>query len=426
MNTVSQDEQDFVGHFEDTGHLQQQIDHSTLQTWTQDYTDFRQPLATHGILIDNPGVTVSDSSRDLVFSEQTFFQPIPEALQRVGVVSIGHHDATTLPTGYPIWYHPRIGHFSPVQHDPEFGYYVPISLPAPFQYGSLSASADINPEPIPQHEQRLLQTWHVKKRIPPTPHGAQPSKRARLVDSKAMPRHIHKPRDDQTIRQDSPELKVKKLRSNVVKSCVCQSARAYVPRPSNAFVLYKSQHSRSFTELAHAARSKGDSTNSTPAKQASNAWNAESEETKDKFRTLAKREKAEHAQKYPYYRYEPNKKQANRFGDHTCKCGAYQINCAALKTKDHHDFRRSFATSIPSPDHESDQHQLHIAASPLASQHGMLSVVHSTGNIDPFLLDLASDGNWTTPTSDISHYGITPTSDKWTSDQRIRHQQLNN
>nr|POE72997.1 repressor of filamentous growth 1 [Quercus suber] len=401
MHTIPQGGQNFFRDYtyqQTAGRSQAQIQNSDLQPWDLEHVGFDLSLESNHLALDDSNIATSTLLERRVSNRQTYFQAIPEAMQRSGVISIGSRGAdiahAILPLGYPVWHHPRIGHFSPVQHDPELGYYVPLQPPASSRFMDVPGCVDTTMNFTQQSEQPVPQTALFRKRSVCYEDDSRRSKRPKAANAEVAPRHVSISEDNRSIRQVSPELKVKKNPDNVIKSCVCRNAHAYTPRPSNPFVLYKSQHSKIFTELAQQARRQGDVEHSTPAKQASKAWNAESVEVKKKFKALAEREKKDHARKYPNYRYEPNMKQAYRFGDHTCRCGAYNVNCATLRSRhSNHDRRRS-ASYMQSISPENNEHELDVEAPSSVVNKVVPAVIPSIEDVAPLFPDSETIGNW--------------------------------
>ncbi|KAF2726358.1 high mobility group box, partial [Polychaeton citri CBS 116435] len=70
-----------------------------------------------------------------------------------------------------------------------------------------------------------------------------------------------------------------------------------IPRPRNAFILYRQSHSPEYRPLGLCH---GDC-----SKELGARWRAESEDTKDIWRERAEIEKEEHKRMYPDYKYTP-------------------------------------------------------------------------------------------------------------------------
>ncbi|KAF2404928.1 hypothetical protein EJ06DRAFT_518010 [Trichodelitschia bisporula] len=105
--------------------------------------------------------------------------------------------------------------------------------------------------------------------------------------------------------------------------CLCQPDPK-IPRPRNAFILYRQRHQQTII-----ARHPG-LPNPEISKIAGELWRAEPESVKSEWKHLAEEEKARHAQQYPDYRFQPRHKSRISPGvaseNHRCaKCGGRSI-----------------------------------------------------------------------------------------------------
>ncbi|KAL1792369.1 hypothetical protein ACET3X_008876 [Alternaria dauci] len=82
--------------------------------------------------------------------------------------------------------------------------------------------------------------------------------------------------------------------------CLCQP-EPKIPRPRNAFILYRQHHQQAIT-----ARNP-DLNNPDISKIIGEQWKAEGEEQKKVWQDLAQEEKARHQEQYPDYRYQPRR-----------------------------------------------------------------------------------------------------------------------
>ncbi|KIW01082.1 uncharacterized protein PV09_07372 [Verruconis gallopava] len=87
----------------------------------------------------------------------------------------------------------------------------------------------------------------------------------------------------------------------VLDICLCQPDPK-IPRPRNAFILYRQHHQQNII-LQHRGLS-----NPEISKIAGQLWQAEPEEVKNTWKAFAEEEKARHAQQYPDYRFQPRHK----------------------------------------------------------------------------------------------------------------------
>lgn len=84
---------------------------------------------------------------------------------------------------------------------------------------------------------------------------------------------------------------------------------SWVPRPPNAFIIFRAEYSRK-----HAQANK-DSSVKTPektlSKRAAETWRVLSESEKARYKQLAEQERLDHAKKHPDYRYKPQRRQGD-------------------------------------------------------------------------------------------------------------------
>ena len=124
-------------------------------------------------------------------------------------------------------------------------------------------------------------------------------------------------------------------------NCVCKSSTdRKIPRPKNAFILFRSAHSAQIT------REVGKS-NQNISKKAGELWTQASPSTKAKFFKLAEREKEQHAIDHPDYHYKPGRKAEQRFGSDGCTCGAYEANKARYAGRGKAPVQADFADEEP-------------------------------------------------------------------------------
>ncbi|CAA9960255.1 NHP6B Chromatin-associated protein containing the HMG domain protein [Pyrenophora teres f. maculata] len=82
--------------------------------------------------------------------------------------------------------------------------------------------------------------------------------------------------------------------------CLCQP-EPKIPRPRNAFILYRQSHQQEVIRLNPGLN------NPDISKIIGEKWNAESDEAKKYWQDLAQEEKARHQETYPDYRYQPRR-----------------------------------------------------------------------------------------------------------------------
>jgi HMG box factor len=102
-----------------------------------------------------------------------------------------------------------------------------------------------------------------------------------------------------------------------LNKCSCKQEGNHIPRPRNAFILFRQQHHQSVLDEGDTVK-----TNPDVSRELGKRWRDLSAEEKDYWNKLAEEEKKRHAEKYPGYRYIPR-----RFGKKnkcpTCKSRAH-------------------------------------------------------------------------------------------------------
>ncbi|KAE9978088.1 hypothetical protein BLS_000864 [Venturia inaequalis] len=97
--------------------------------------------------------------------------------------------------------------------------------------------------------------------------------------------------------EDNPQPSIE----TIEKICLCQPDPK-IPRPRNAFILYRQRHQQSI--VAQHPRLP----NPEISKIAGELWRAEPDHVKSEWKSLADEEKSRHAQQYPDYRFQPRHK----------------------------------------------------------------------------------------------------------------------
>lgn len=94
---------------------------------------------------------------------------------------------------------------------------------------------------------------------------------------------------------------------SVQEKCTCKSNPNRIPRPRNAFILFRQKyHQLVLDELTEAK------TNPEVSRELGRRWRALSPEERDHWNGLAEEEKKNHARKYPNYRYTPRRNGKNK------------------------------------------------------------------------------------------------------------------
>lgn len=88
----------------------------------------------------------------------------------------------------------------------------------------------------------------------------------------------------------------------VVDKCTCRNEGNHIPRPRNAFILFRQQHHQSVLDEGNVIR-----TNPDVSRELGKRWRDLSPDEKEYWNKLAEEEKKRHAEKYPGYRYIPRR-----------------------------------------------------------------------------------------------------------------------
>jgi hypothetical protein len=86
------------------------------------------------------------------------------------------------------------------------------------------------------------------------------------------------------------------------EKCTCKSNANRIPRPRNAFILFRQRYHQSVLDEGTVTR-----TNPEVSRELGRRWRNLSSDEKDYWNNLAEEEKATHARKFPNYRYTPRR-----------------------------------------------------------------------------------------------------------------------
>lgn len=92
-----------------------------------------------------------------------------------------------------------------------------------------------------------------------------------------------------------------------IGKCTCKSNANRIPRPRNAFILFRQKYHQSVLEEGSVIR-----TNPEVSRELGRRWRALSNEDREHWNQLAEEEKTNHAKKYPGYRYTPRRNGKNK------------------------------------------------------------------------------------------------------------------
>jgi hypothetical protein len=84
---------------------------------------------------------------------------------------------------------------------------------------------------------------------------------------------------------------------------------SWVPRPRNAFIIFRCEYSREHSGVAAGATATTPQSDKTLSKRAAEAWKQLPPSERERYKDLANKEKEEHARLNPNYRFRPVKRQ---------------------------------------------------------------------------------------------------------------------
>ena len=93
--------------------------------------------------------------------------------------------------------------------------------------------------------------------------------------------------------------------------CTCKNNQNRIPRPRNAFILFRQKYHQSVLDEGTVCR-----TNPEVLRELGKRWRQLSTQEKEYWNNLAEEEKVSHAKKYPGYRYTPRRNGKNRSCDY--------------------------------------------------------------------------------------------------------------
>ncbi|CUM64609.1 uncharacterized protein PRCAT00002217001 [Priceomyces carsonii] len=95
--------------------------------------------------------------------------------------------------------------------------------------------------------------------------------------------------------------------SIIEEKCTCKSSPNKIPRPRNAFILFRQKYHQAVLDEGGVIR-----TNPEVSRELGRRWRALPPDEKDHWNNLAEEEKKNHARKYPGYRYAPRRNGKNK------------------------------------------------------------------------------------------------------------------
>lgn len=150
-------------------------------------------------------------------------------------------------------------------------------------------------QPYPTPQQQQLPTHQLHQSGVASFHQPEPVKREDF-----SPTIVPQQQQQQQPRTAGPASP--KYSSKVVDKCTCRNEGNHIPRPRNAFILFRQQHHQSVLDEGNVIR-----TNPDVSRELGKRWRDLSPDEKDYWNKLAEEEKKRHAEKYPGYRYIPRR-----------------------------------------------------------------------------------------------------------------------
>ena len=95
--------------------------------------------------------------------------------------------------------------------------------------------------------------------------------------------------------------------NNNINKCICKSKVNKIPRPRNAFILFRQKYHQMVLDEGTVIR-----TNPEVSRELGRRWRGLSPQEKEHWNNLAEEEKKNHAKKYPGYRYTPRRNGRNK------------------------------------------------------------------------------------------------------------------
>lgn len=166
------------------------------------------------------------------------------------------------------------------------------SLPPLSQITSALPFAQHQNPPSVIHQQ--LQQHQPIQHFPPTLHQA-----SSFQQQYASQFPSHKPLGEEAL---SPPTSPKYTAKQALDRCTCKHDGNHIPRPRNAFILFRQQHHQSVLDEGNVIK-----TNPDVSRELGKRWRDLDPQEKGYWNRLAEEEKKKHAEKYPGYRYIPRR-----------------------------------------------------------------------------------------------------------------------
>lgn len=145
--------------------------------------------------------------------------------------------------------------------------------------------------------------------------------------------------------------------------CTCKSNANRIPRPRNAFILFRQKYHQCVLDEGTVIR-----TNPEVSRELGRRWRALGDEERDHWNQLAEEEKTNHAKKYPGYRYTPRRNGKNKFCDF-CKQKnlrqqQMQLHNQQLLQMQQDQYASYLLQQQPQPQHHQPQMQTQMQGAP--------------------------------------------------------------
>jgi hypothetical protein len=240
-------------------------------------------------------------------------------------------------------------------YHPEIGWYYPVQAPGPiFTQQPMSTFTPYSAPPVventPTPEPTRPSTGKNKRKYGPGVYGEQQAKR-RAVGGDSGPRPVSRESVDYHV---PAARKIKPMKGTASKkkkgskkggkskdpfkpprTCRCEAfkaaKRAHIPRPTNSFMLFRSDFGSNRVLAEGEKRGNGNAHTSTTAAAAWTVLKEKNDKTYLKYVEMGFDEERKHKEAHPNYKFDPKIMYRAKFGRPDCACGAYATNSAAQR-----------------------------------------------------------------------------------------------
>jgi HMG box factor len=164
---------------------------------------------------------------------------------------------------------------------------------------TLPSLAQIMP-PVTQQYQDFPPSNQQSPKLSYQPNAKFPD--TKLVSNQQVDLYSHNPSGSSTTTPVANFSQPQPIVQLPSEKCICKPSASKIPRPRNAFILFRQKYHQSVLDEGNVIR-----TNPEVSRELGRRWRALSPEEKNHWNNLANEEKKNHAKKYPGYRYTPRR-----------------------------------------------------------------------------------------------------------------------